>query len=287
MSSPATVPPFARAGVVGLGVIGGSVALGIRAAWPTITIVGVDEQRITEAALARGVIDESRDSIRALDLDLIVLATPVAAILEAVEELGRAGISTTVTDVGSTKRRVLETAASAGLVNFVGGHPMAGSERAGLEAARADLFAGRPWFLAPAVTASSEARGRVTSLVRALDAEPVPLAPDAHDRTMAYVSHLPQLVATWLMVTGGEAIGEGGLKYSGRGFDEMTRLAASSAGVWESIVTTNADYIAEAMRSLLAKFPTTIGTDSSALRDFFARANHWRARLDEERRSAH
>lgn len=284
MSAPATDPPFARVGIVGLGLIGGSVALALRATWPSVRIVGVDSAPIADAALARTIIDERRDSARALaDLDLIVLATPVAAIIDTIADLGRAGVSAVVTDVGSTKRRVLEAAESARLVNFVGGHPMAGSERGGVDAARADLFGGRPWFLSPASTSSIEARGRVSRLVQGVGASPSTLTPDAHDRTVAYLSHVPQLLAIGLMVTGAEALGENGLRYAGRGFDEMTRLAASSFGVWESILATNADYIAEALQAMAASTAGSIATDAARLQELFLRANQWRERFEEGR----
>jgi len=287
VSAPATDPPFARVGIVGLGFIGGSAALGLRETWPSVWIAGVDSAPIAEAARARKIIDEPRDSAHALaDVDLILLATPVVAIIETIADLGRAGASTVVTDVGSTKRRVLEAAERARLVDFVGGHPMAGSERGGLEAARADLFRAKPWLLSPASTASGEARDRVGRLVQGLGALPTTVTPDAHDRTVAYLSHLPQLLAGGLMITAAEALGESGLSYAGRGFDEMTRLAASSFAVWESILDTNADYIAEALQAMLATMPDSIGTDATQLRDLFARANRWRACLDERRGTA-
>jgi prephenate dehydrogenase len=284
MSAPATDPPFARVGIVGLGLIGGSAALALRAAWPAVWIAGVDSAAIVDAAHARKIIDEGRDSARALaDFDLILLATPVAVIIETIADLGRAGLSTVVTDVGSTKRRVLEAAEAARLVDFVGGHPMAGSERGGLDAARADLFHGKPWFLAPGSTASPDACDRLSRLVQGVGASPSIVTPDTHDRTVAYLSHLPQLLASGLMVTGAEALGEEGVRFAGRGFDEMTRLAASSYAVWESILATNADYIAEALQAMVGTMPDPVGPDAARLQKLFARANRWRACLDERR----
>lgn len=283
-ADPSSDPPFTRVGIAGLGLIGGSIALALRAARPDIHITGVDVAPTIEAALSRKIIDDARESAGALaDLDLIVLATPVAAILETVDELGRRGVSAVVTDVGSTKRRILEAAEHAALEHFIGGHPMTGSERAGLEAARADLFSGRPWFLMPGHGASPSARALVDRFVRTVGGTPVAIAPDAHDRNVAYLSHLPQLLSVWLMVTSGDAVGEGGLKYAGRGFDEMTRLAASSSAVWQSIIATNADYIAEALHELVTIVPPVPGIDAARLRDVFARANRWRERLDLER----
>jgi prephenate dehydrogenase len=287
MGAPATEPPFASVGIVGLGLIGGSVALALRAAWPSVRIAGVDGAPVADAAVARKIVDERRESARALaDLDLIVLATPVAAIIDSIRELGRSGVSTVVTDVGSTKRRVLEAAESSHLRNFVGGHPMAGSERGGLDAARADLFRGKPWFLLAAKTTSEVVSDRINRFVQGIGGSVSVTTPDAHDRTVAYLSHVPQLLSLGLMVNGVEALGEESLQHAGRGFDDMTRLAASSFAVWESILATNADYIVEALQAMTARVPAAIATDAPQLRDLFARANRWRDRLDEQRGTA-
>lgn len=280
--TPAVDPPFPRIGIAGLGLIGGSIALGVRSAWPTVKIVAVDRPDVCDAALARRAIDERRTTVGdLLDVDLIVLATPVADIIDALGRIGRARLGTIVTDVGSTKRHIVAAAQSAGVHHFVGGHPMAGAERSGLDAARADLFRNRPWFLTSSTDAEAEAR--VAELVRMLGATPVAVSPDAHDRAMAYVSHVPQVLAVALMVAAGEALGEGGLPPSGRAFDEMTRLAASSPDVWASIISTNADYVAEAASAVVAALPTDALTDPAWVRETFAKANSWRARLDAQR----
>ncbi len=277
-------PPFARVGIAGLGLIGGSIALGLRSAWPAVTIVGVDRVPVREAALERRTIDEARATVDDLaDVELIVLATPVADIIEALERIGRLGLPGVVTDVGSTKRRIVAAAESAGVRNFVGGHPMAGAERSGLDAARPGLFLSRPWFLTPGPEASAEARARVAELIRTLGATPVAIAPEAHDRAMAYLSHVPQVLAIALMVTAGEAVGERGLAHSGRAFDEMTRLAASSPDVWASILSTNADYVADALSALVSALPAATSGDPARLREMFAKANAWRARLEDQR----
>ncbi len=282
--APAADPPFPRIGIAGLGLIGGSIALGVRSAWPTAKIVGVDRSDVCDIALNRQVIDERRATVSDLvDVDLIVLATPVADIIDALERIGRARLAAVVTDVGSTKRRILAAGQSAGVQNFVGGHPMAGAERSGLAAARSDLFLNRPWFLTSPAEASADARARVAEVVRTLGATPVAVSPDAHDRAMAYLSHVPQVMAVALMVAAGEAVGEGGLPHSGRAFDEMTRLAASSPDVWASILSTNADYVAEAVSALVAALPPDALTDPARLRETFAKANTWRARLDAQR----
>ena len=286
-ADPDADPPVDRVGIVGLGLIGGSIALGIRSAWPAVRVIGVDRPEVADAAARRGIIDDQRGAALDLrDADLIVLATPVAAIVDLVRELGGAGVTTTVTDVGSTKRRVMTAARTAGLVNFVAGHPMAGAARGGLDAARDGLFAGRPWFLTAAAGASSGARARVERLVHALGARAIATDPDEHDRVMAYVSHLPQLLAVALMAAAGESVGERGLAQAGRGLDDMTRLASSPPAVWESVFDSNADYVVEALRRLFSVLPPTVIDDPATLRDLFNRANDWRDRLERQRDAA-
>lgn len=158
-----------------------------------------------------------------------------------------------VMDTGSTKRAVMAAAATAGLSQFVGGHPMAGGTTTGPAAARADLFDGQAWFLInPDAT---EAMGRAVGFVEALGAKAVVMADrgDEHDRLMAAVSHLPQLVASALMVTVTRAIGEGNLPWAGNGLRDTTRLAGSHADVWESIVATNSREIRPLLRLMAAE----------------------------------
>jgi prephenate dehydrogenase len=269
-------PPFAAIAVVGLGLIGGSVAMGLRRAWPGIRIVGVDRPDITAAARQRAAVDDVRERVVDLpEVDLIVLATPVPRIVELIGELDRAGARALVTDVGSTKRCVAAAAAGTRL-RFVGGHPIAGAATAGLTYARADLFLRRQWLFVPGTAPDADLL-RLEQMVEGLGARPRRMEPDAHDRLMAYVSHLPQLLATALMTTAGDAVGREGLAAAGPGFSDMTRLASSPADVWQGIVATNADYIAEAIAALVAALPATQGgaIDPRQVEAMFRRANGW------------
>jgi prephenate dehydrogenase len=289
MGSGAAEPPFARLAIVGLGLIGGSIALAARRAWPALAIVGVDRPEPVERARRRGAIDESRASVAELaDADLIVLATPVPAILEAVAELGAGSPDALVTDVGSTKRRVLEAAARAGLRRFVGGHPMAGAERRGVEHARADLFEGCPWVLVEPAGGAPEAMVVLERFVAGLGAVPHRFDATSHDRVMAYVSHLPQLLAVALMNAAAAGCGESGLGASGRAFREMTRLAESPADLWRGILSTNGDFIAEAVGALIARLPSSERelVAGAALEAAFEEAGRWRRRLDHEQPQA-
>lgn len=252
-----TEPPFSRLGIVGLGLIGGSIALRARVAWPDVTIVGLDRAERAKDAERRNVVHRGTDTLAHLaTCDLIVLATPVASIVAAMPELSTCGTAAVVTDVGSTKRQVMAAARAAGMPSFVGGHPMGGSEHVGLDYARPDLFDRRPWLLVSG-SASVEAGGRVERFARGLGATPHWTDADTHDRTVAYVSHLPQIMAVALMNATTAAVGPRGLDASGRAFAEMTRLASSPPDLWREILADNADFVAEALARFVDGLPTS------------------------------
>jgi prephenate dehydrogenase len=275
-------PPFRTIGIVGLGLIGGSIALRARATWRGVKLFGVDRPSVTSDALARRIIDQVRASAAELtDADLVVLATPVPEVIELIDVVAQANLPGIVTDVGSTKREILKAAERARLANFIGGHPMAGSERSGLGAARPDLFDARPWLLVDAAEEAAPVR-RLQRFVIGLGARPMHLDATTHDRTMAYLSHLPQLLSVALMNTAAEACATDALVASGRAFREMTRLASSPPDVWKGILATNADFVAEAARSLVERLPVSPDrvADAAAIDEGFAGANQARARLD-------
>jgi prephenate dehydrogenase len=282
--SPDTGPfgPFPTIGIVGLGLIGGSIALRARANWPAVRLVGVDRPAIASEAASRGFIDAYRSSVADLpDADLVVLATPVPAVIELIDVVARARLGGLITDVGSTKRDIVQAAARAQLTSFVGGHPVAGSERGGLSAARADLFDGRPWLLVGAARDAAPVR-RLEPFLTALGARPMHLDATSHDRAMAYLSHLPQLLAAALMRAAADHCDTDALAASGRAFADMTRLASSPADVWRGILSTNADFVAEAARALVEHLPASRErlADARVIDDLFAHANQGRARLD-------
>ena len=279
---PLEQPPFRTVGIVGLGLIGGSIALRARAAWKGVRLIGVDRPAVMADAVARRVIDQSRGSVAELtDADLVILATPVPEVIELIGTVAGNALPGLITDVGSTKREILKAAERAQLANFIGGHPMAGLERSGLAAARADLFEARPWLLVDAAEEAAPVR-RLQRFIIGLGARPMHLDATSHDRTMAYLSHLPQLLAVALMNTAAEACATDALIASGRAFREMTRLAASPPAVWKGILATNADFIAEAAQSLVAHLPVSPDrvADAASIDEGFAYANEARARLD-------
>ncbi len=249
-------PPFTRIAIVGLGLIGGSIALGVRDRWPSILLTGVDRQAVLAHALGGGAIDRAAETVAGIEhADLVILAAPVRQNLSLLADVG-AGFSRPspiITDVGGTKREIVEASRSlpAGTM-FIGGHPIGGAERGGFGFARADMFKGRPWIFTPEDQSAAEPLDRLSRLVEGLGARPHVMAADAHDRLMAVLSHLPQVAASALMQVVGAAAGAEGLRLAGRGLVDTTRLASSPAGVWRDICAGNADAIGPALDELIA-----------------------------------
>ena len=273
---------FEKIGIVGLGLIGGSIALAARQLWPTSLVIAVDSKDVLETAMRLHAIDVAADDLIVLaEADLIVLAAPVSqniALLAQLDEyVHRQAV---VTDTGSTKREIVAAARSLPpRFTFVGGHPLAGAAKGGLDHARPDLFKGRPWLLTPAAPHhESDALEKLFAFVRALGAEPRTLSPDSHDRTLAFLSHLPQLTASALMKVVGDAVGADGLGLAGRGLADTTRLASSPADIWKDIAATNADQIGPALDTLIAVLQDLRRDLNSGeeLEDVFADANRWR-----------
>lgn len=235
--------------IVGPGLIGTSVALAARRRWPSLDIRTID----------RG---EPLDRIG--DALVVMLAAPVDAILQILPALPKAiSPHALVIDTGSTKRAIMIAAAMAGLRQFVGGHPMAGGTTFGPDAARADLFDGRTWFLAN--PDAPDAVRRAVKFVEALGARPVVLADygEEHDRLMAAVSHLPQVTASTLMAIVTRVVGEGNLQWAGSGLRDTTRLAASHPEMWQGILATNR----EELRPLLKYLASELSSFADRLDD--------------------
>ena len=227
--------------IVGVGLLGGSIALALKSLRPRLRIAGVGRRRASLAeALKAGAIDEAHLDVRKVagQSDLIILATPVGAFeghLRAIRPLLKAGAW--VTDVGSTKAEVVRTA---GRIlgrrgPFVGSHPMAGSERKGVAHARADLFEGATCVLTPTTATPGTLVRRAERLWWMLGMKVVRMSPGEHDRAVAAVSHLPHVVAALLMLLPRDA----DLAVAAGGLRDMTRLAGGDAEVWRDILQTN------------------------------------------------
>jgi prephenate dehydrogenase len=227
-------------GVIGLGLIGGSLARALSRAG--YAVIGVDRPEVARRArAARAVARTAASAEEAADLsDVLVLAAPPAANLRLLRRVARrARRGLVITDVGSVKGPICREADRRGLA-FVGGHPMAGTERSGFGASSAGLFRGRSWILCPGRHAPRDAVAAVRRLARAAGARPVSMGPAEHDRTVAFLSHAPQLVA-WALVdaAGADPVARRRLAVAGPGFAGMTRLAASPPRLWREILAQN------------------------------------------------
>ncbi len=231
--------------MIGLGLIGGSIALGLRRqGWH---LSGDDSDPVTaRAALDRGVVDQ-------LGLDAAAEITFVAVpVLAAVDQVKRALAETSgaVTDVGSVKAAICAAAAD---TRFVGGHPMAGSELDGLDGAQGELFEGAVWVLTPGTDSDDTVFAKVASVVAGLGAEVVALAPERHDQLVAVVSHVPHLTAATLMGLASERADEHAalLRLAAGGFRDMTRVASGRPAIWLDICAENRVAIVEVLDQLI------------------------------------
>ncbi len=284
----ASPPIFPKIGIVGLGLIGGSIALAARQTWPSGFVIAVDDNSVLEKAMVLHIADiAANDPVVLAEADLVILATPVrqniALLGELVDHLPGSAV---ITDVGSTKHDIVEAARMLPpRLTFVGGHPLGGAARSGIEHARADLFAGRPWIFTPTGDGAGAVLERLYTLTSALGAKPFSMDPDVHDKLMASLSHLPQLVATALMHVIGERVGEDGLALAGRGLADTTRLASSPGSIWRDICATNVEEIAGALDELIGVLDGLRRDleSGSMIEDVFASANKWRTHLSGDR----
>ena len=280
---------FEKVAIIGLGLIGGSIALAARRIWPTSLVIGVDKKDVLERAMVRHAIDVAADDpVVMAEADLVILAAPVQQNIELIATLSQhLSHPAIVTDVSSTKREIMEAASSLpSHLTFVGGHPLGGSPRGGIDHARQDLFVGRPWLFTPTDDAMGDALDRLRQFVAALGANAHVMSVTEHDHLLAYLSHLPQLVASTLMHVIGSKVGEGGLALAGRGLVDTTRLSSSSATIWQDICATNIDEIGSALDFFIAELceiREQLG-QGEALDRVFDSAGRWRSTLAAKRR---
>jgi prephenate dehydrogenase len=281
---PSLDPPFKTISIVGLGLIGGSIALAVREQWSAVRIAGVDRKAVLAHAIGSGAIDRPADSAAdVVDAELIILAAPIRQNLKLLAEVAqRLPAAAVVTDVGSTKQSIVDAAAALSCTDaFVGGHPIGGAEQGGFGFARPDLLRHRPWIFTPGKPARADALERLFSFARGLGARPSSMDAAEHDRVMAFLSHLPQLAASALMDVVGVSAGENGLRLAGRGLVDTTRLASSPPDTWRDVCATNAEPIAQALDVLIDRL-SDLRADlrsGEAVTRIFTEAARWRAEL--------
>jgi prephenate dehydrogenase len=245
---------FKKITIIGVGLIGGSLGLALKKKNPKFKITGIDKLEIIEKAIARGAIDEGTINLEngIKEADIIIIATPVKTIIDLLPRINpfiKKGCI--VTDTGSTKGQIVETADKilSKDVYFVGGHPIAGSEKYGIDSADPHLFQDKTYILTPTKDTNLLALKKIFLLIKIINAKRLILDPLEHDRIVGAVSHLPQIMAVSLT----NMIGELGqqenndnyFKAIGEGFKDMTRIASSPYQMWEDICETNQENILE------------------------------------------
>ena len=278
--------------IIGAGLMGGSLGLALRRRGLATVHVYARREETRKLAIEQGVADHvfaaPQEAVR--NAEIVVFCTPICTIPEIARSCATSfGPDCVITDVGSTKSSLvsaMDEVVRGKSYYFVGSHPMAGSERVGLEAARADLYQGAVVALTPSVDTSLDALERIRTLWRGVGARVVDMLPDQHDHIVAKNSHLPHLVAALLVLTAGRDAGIVQKLLVGQGFRDSTRIASGSPDIWHDIVKTNRDAILlelEELRSRLLTLTDAVrSSDYESVRVLLSAAQHMRANLIEK-----
>ena len=248
---------FNQVSIIGVGFVGGSLALALKQYGLAKKIIGISRDETIKKALDLKIIDDGftyQEIDKGIDgSSLIILCSPINVIIEHIKILSKIVSSgTVITDIGSTKVKILETAFDVlpDDVYFIGGHPMAGSEQSGVDTAEADIFNNKAYILIPKSNTPGEIIEKLKNTVVSIGSIPYILDAETHDKIVAVVSHLPQTISIALMNTVGSINknpGEYYFKLAGGGLNDMTRIASSSFRIWKDIYETNEDNIKKAI----------------------------------------
>ncbi len=263
-------PPFARVTIIGLGLIGSSIARAVKQHMPSVRVTGFDaDPAVRETALRIALCDDVADTAgtSVIDADLVILCVPVGAMGAAAADIAAdLPADAIVSDVGSCKESVVEAVRAAlPEATFVPAHPVAGTENSGPEAGFASLFHGRWCIVTPVEGTAPFAVERVREFWRRLGAEVETMAPDHHDRVLAVTSHLPHLIAYTIVGTASdmeEVTQSEVIKYSAGGFRDFTRIAASDPTMWRDVFLANK----EAVLDMLQRFSEDLTALQRAIR---------------------
>src|SRR3954447_11895667 len=275
-----------RIAVLGVGLIGGSIGLAARERLGAEGIGWGPRTKTLETARAKGAITEIATTIEEAvnEADAVFACAPVESLTDLVTQaLAAARPETVVTDAGSTKRNLAEAIDAE---RFVGGHPIAGAETAGVENARADLFDGAAWYLTPRPDTSGILFERLHRLIVAFGARPSAIDAETHDRMLAAVSHLPHVLANVLVTQAASAVTAGEpLPRTGPSFRDMTRVAGANSDIWTGIYMTNRDAIADQIDGVVERLAAVAeslrNANDGALRTWNDAAREDRRRLVE------
>jgi len=273
-----------KIGIVGPGLLGGSIGLALKSRGVSARIVGIGHRKSSlDRAVEIGAIDEGSEDLGSLaGAELVILATPLSLIKQSIDALG--GIlspGTVVTDVGSTKRTICRWSQKLKRrkIEFVGSHPIAGSEKRGVDFARVDLFTNANCFITPQASNSEGAVGLVRELWTLVGMRVIEMSAGSHDALLAAVSHLPHMAAAGLV----NVCDPEQLKYTGTGFIDTTRIASGDVNLWCDIVMSNSDKIDSVLKKFIKEmeqFRKAVGKgDSKAISRFLESAKHKRDEL--------
>jgi len=277
---------FRRVAIVGVGLVGGSLGLAIKKHRLAREVVGIARPSSSlSLALKNKTIDKASHDIKRglFDIDLIVLAAPTKAIISLIISIsGNLKRGCIITDVGSTKEAIVE-AAEKHLPNhafFVGSHPLAGSEKKGVAFSREDLFQNSLCLITPTEKTNKSAAERVKTLWTKVGATVKTISPKEHDKALAYISHLPHLLAYGLMGT----IPDPHLEFASQGLKDSTRIASSDPEMWRDICMTNQTNIVKSLDDLAKNLSQVrkfiFSKDENSLTEHFKKSKHKRDGLD-------
>jgi prephenate dehydrogenase len=243
--------PFSRIVIIGVGLIGGSLGLAVKKRRLAENVIGIghNAERL-QTALRLGAVDQAAEHIDEAMMagaELVIVATPVSLVADFVQQAASVVQNALITDAGSTKEKICSRFQQTALPNscrFIGSHPIAGSEKSGVQYADADLFENRLAVITPTDSSTDRDIDSLTQFWRSLGSQTVCLPPAKHDRILARTSHLPHLLSSLLA----DRLQPQDAEYIGTGYESMTRLASGQPGIWRDIIADNADAIVEAVR---------------------------------------
>lgn len=284
-------PLINKLAIIGVGLMGGSLSLALREKGEVAEVVGIGRGLPNlEEAKRLGIIDSYTQNIRdgVKDADVIIVATPVGSIVDIIAENQKhMKDGAIITDVGSVKGDIVEAVDKVldARLHFVGGHPIAGTEKSGASAAFPGLYRGSRCILTPTEKTDKAALDKVSRMWQAAHADVIVMETEEHDKILAAISHLPHMVAYALVntVDGVNDFDEGILKYSAGGFKDFTRIASSSPEMWRDICLTNRT----ALVDMIDRFTAQLGEikamveegDNSGLLENFERSKQARDSL--------
>ena len=284
--------------IVGLGLIGASLAMGIRKAHPQVTLLGYNRSQASrDIALKKGIVDEVTADLEefASRADVIIVSLPVKQTIQTFQQLARMSLKegVIVTDVGSTKGAIVEVVENAFRhlpVRFVGGHPMAGSHKTGAASADVNLFENAYYIFTPSSLTTPDTLEEMRDLLSGLHARFIEIDAEEHDRVTSQISHFPHILASGLMEQTASYAEEHVMarRFAAGGFRDMTRIAESEPGMWTSILLSNRETIIERIEDFKRRLDE-IGQaiskgDENQIWNFFNQAREQRQAMEIHKR---